>query len=47
MALQVNLPNQQMVRFSEDDMLTNVVEKEKDKGSMLTVFLNTEDINAR
>ncbi|CAH1432688.1 unnamed protein product [Lactuca virosa] len=49
MALQVHLPNQQMVRFNEDDTLTSVVEKEKDKRSMLTAFFlkNKEDISAR
>ncbi|CAH1427950.1 unnamed protein product [Lactuca virosa] len=49
MALQVHLPNQQMVRFSEDDTLTSVVEKEKDRRSMLTAFFlkNKEDTSAR
>ncbi|CAH1440058.1 unnamed protein product [Lactuca virosa] len=49
MALQMHLPGQQMVRFSEDDMLTDVVEKERDKKSMLTAFFlkNKEDISER
>ncbi|CAH1427111.1 unnamed protein product [Lactuca virosa] len=49
MALQVHLPNQQLVRFSEDDTLTSVVEKERDNRSMLTAFFlkNKEDIRAR
>ncbi|CAH1421261.1 unnamed protein product [Lactuca virosa] len=49
MALQVHLPNQQLVRFSEDDTLTSVVEKERDNRSMLTAFFlkNKEDIHAR
>ncbi|CAH1420675.1 unnamed protein product [Lactuca virosa] len=49
MDFHVHLPNQQMVRFSEDDMLTSVVENEKDKKSMLTAFFlkNKENIHAR
>nr|KAJ0216741.1 hypothetical protein LSAT_V11C300144770 [Lactuca sativa] len=47
--IMVHLPNQQLVRFSEDDTLTSVVEKERDNRSMLTAFFlkNKEDMRAR
>ena len=37
-ALQLHLPNQQIVRFSSDDRLTTIVERERNKRSMLTAF---------
>ncbi|KAL4564811.1 hypothetical protein LXL04_028882 [Taraxacum kok-saghyz] len=48
-ALQVHLPNQQLVRFSNDDTMTTIVEREKNKRSMLTAFFdrNKEDMSAR
>ncbi|GJZ19453.1 hypothetical protein Tco_0556043 [Tanacetum coccineum] len=49
MSLQVHLPNNQFVRFREDDVLTNIIERERNKRSMLTAFfeLNKKDTNAR
>ncbi|CAH1442934.1 unnamed protein product [Lactuca virosa] len=47
--LQLHLPNQQLVRFSDADTMTSIVEKEKDKRSMLTAFfkMNKENLCAR
>nr|GEV12429.1 vacuolar protein sorting-associated protein 36 [Tanacetum cinerariifolium] len=49
MSLQVHLPNKQLVRFAEDDELTDILERQRDKRSMLTVFfdLNKTDTHAR
>nr|GEX64745.1 PIF1 helicase [Tanacetum cinerariifolium] len=49
MSLQVHLPNHQSVRFTEDEELTDILEKERNKRSMLTAFfeLNQTDIQAR
>lgn len=49
MSLQVHLPNNQLVRFSEDDVMTDILERERDKRSMLTAFfdLNKTDVSAR
>ncbi|XP_023771820.1 uncharacterized protein LOC111920477 [Lactuca sativa] len=47
--LQLHLPNQQLVRFSDADTMTSIVEKEKDKRPMLTAFfkMNKENLCAR
>nr|GEV57667.1 hypothetical protein [Tanacetum cinerariifolium] len=47
--IQVHLPNNQFVRFREDDVLTNIIKRERNKRSMLTAFfkLNEIDTNAR
>nr|GEX62219.1 ATP-dependent DNA helicase PIF1-like [Tanacetum cinerariifolium] len=49
MSLQVHLPNNQLVRFREDDVLTDILNREINKRSMLTAFfeLNKTDPNAR
>ncbi|KAL4563839.1 hypothetical protein LXL04_027887 [Taraxacum kok-saghyz] len=47
--LQVHLPNQQMVRFSTTDTTDTIVERERNKRSMLTAFFerNKVDLQAR
>ncbi|CAH1412021.1 unnamed protein product [Lactuca virosa] len=47
--LQLHLPNQQLVRFTDDDAMISVVERERDKRSMLTAFfkMNKDNINTR
>ncbi|KAK9065053.1 hypothetical protein SSX86_016437 [Deinandra increscens subsp. villosa] len=45
LALQLHLPNQQMVRFSDDDIMTEIVERERDKRTMLTAFFDTNRVN--
>ncbi|XP_042757993.2 uncharacterized protein LOC111895117 [Lactuca sativa] len=49
MALQIHLPNQQLVRFKDGDRMENIVDREKEKDSMLTEFFkkNKEDSKAR
>nr|GEZ40520.1 hypothetical protein [Tanacetum cinerariifolium] len=49
MSLQVHLPNKQFVTFEEDVVLTDILEKERNKRSMLTAFfeLNQTDTEAR
>ncbi|GJZ02049.1 hypothetical protein Tco_0520010 [Tanacetum coccineum] len=49
MSLQVHLPNNQLVSFREDDVLTDILNRERNKRSMLTAFfeLNKTDPNAR
>ncbi|GJW18900.1 helicase-like protein [Tanacetum coccineum] len=49
MSLQVHLPDNQFVRFREDDVLTDILERERNKRSMLTAFfeLNKTDTNVR
>ncbi|PWA49074.1 hypothetical protein CTI12_AA485010 [Artemisia annua] len=49
MSLQVHLPNNQLVSFSEDNVMTDILEKERDTILMLTAFfeLNKTDVNAR
>ncbi|XP_024980907.1 uncharacterized protein LOC112517764 [Cynara cardunculus var. scolymus] len=49
MALQVHLPNKQLVRFRENDIMADIVDRERDKSSMLTAFFerNKTDMNAR
>ncbi|CAI9265811.1 unnamed protein product [Lactuca saligna] len=40
MSLHLHLPNQQLVRFSDNDSMIDIVDREKDKSSMLTAFFN-------
>lgn len=49
MSLQLHLPNKQLVRFRENDIITDIVDRERDKRSMLTAFfeLNKVDAGAR
>ncbi|KAJ9561616.1 hypothetical protein OSB04_006776, partial [Centaurea solstitialis] len=49
MALQIHLPNKQMVRFREDDIMADIVARERGKRTMLTAFFdkNKEDESAR
>nr|GEZ10845.1 hypothetical protein [Tanacetum cinerariifolium] len=49
MSLQVYLPNKQFITFEEDVVLTDILEKERNKRSMLTAFfeLNQTDTEAR
>ncbi|GJZ81677.1 helicase-like protein [Tanacetum coccineum] len=49
MSLQVHLPNKQFVTLEEDVVLTNILERERNKRSMLTAFfeLNQTDTQAR
>ncbi|KAI3764815.1 hypothetical protein L2E82_14832 [Cichorium intybus] len=49
MALHIHLPNQQLVRFKEGDIMEDIVDWERDKKSMLTAFFqrNKEDADAR
>ncbi|GJY67418.1 ATP-dependent DNA helicase PIF1 [Tanacetum coccineum] len=46
---EVHLPNNQFVRFREDDVLTDILNRERNKRSMLTALfeLNKTDPNAR
>nr|GEW09811.1 hypothetical protein [Tanacetum cinerariifolium]GEX57138.1 hypothetical protein [Tanacetum cinerariifolium] len=48
-SLQVHLPNNQLVSFREDDVLTDILNRERHKRYMLTAFfeLNKTDPNAR
>ncbi|XP_024984081.1 uncharacterized protein LOC112520008 [Cynara cardunculus var. scolymus] len=49
MALQIHLPNRQIVRFRDDNVMTDIVTRESDKRTMLTAFFdrNKEDESAR
>ncbi|XP_022040020.1 uncharacterized protein LOC110942554 [Helianthus annuus] len=49
LALQLHLPNNQMVRFRDDDLMPNIVDRERDKRTMLTTFfeINRNDETAR
>ncbi|KAI3509551.1 hypothetical protein L1887_24917 [Cichorium endivia] len=40
MALHLHLPNQHFVGFSDNDTMTDIIEREKDKSSMLTAFFD-------
>ena len=40
MDLQLHLPNKQMVRFRDDDIMTDIVDRERDKRTMLTAFFD-------
>ncbi|CAH1440547.1 unnamed protein product [Lactuca virosa] len=40
MSLHLHLPNQQLVRFSDNDSMIDIVDREKDKSLMLTVFFD-------
>nr|KAJ0223153.1 hypothetical protein LSAT_V11C200065140 [Lactuca sativa] len=49
LAFQIHLPNQQLVRFKDVDRMEDIVDREKEKDSMLTAFFkkNKEDSKAR
>ncbi|KAJ9558517.1 hypothetical protein OSB04_013131 [Centaurea solstitialis] len=49
MTLQLHLPNNQLVRFSDNDTMTDVVDRERHKRTMLTSFFHTNmvDTSAR
>ncbi|KAJ9551807.1 hypothetical protein OSB04_015852 [Centaurea solstitialis] len=49
MALKLHLPNNQLVRFSDTDTMTDIVAREGDKRTMLTAFFhrNRVDTSAR
>ncbi|GKA78478.1 ATP-dependent DNA helicase PIF1-like protein [Tanacetum coccineum] len=49
LALQIHFPNQQMVSFRDDELMTNIVDKERYKRSMLTAFfeMNKTDRDVR
>ncbi|XP_024965075.1 uncharacterized protein LOC112505392 [Cynara cardunculus var. scolymus] len=49
MALQLHIPNKQMVRFRYDDIMTDIVARESGKRTMLTAFFdrNKEEESAR
>ncbi|XP_022003440.2 uncharacterized protein LOC110900870 [Helianthus annuus] len=49
LALQLHLPNNQMVRFRDDELMPNIVDRERDKRTMLTTFfeINRNDETAR
>ena len=38
LALQLHLPNNQMIRFNDDDIMSEIVDMERDKRTMLTAF---------
>ncbi|KAL4568181.1 hypothetical protein LXL04_023788 [Taraxacum kok-saghyz] len=45
MALHLHLPNQQLVRFSGNDIITDIVDRERDKSSMLTTFFKMNKVD--
>ncbi|XP_035838033.1 uncharacterized protein LOC110900453 [Helianthus annuus] len=45
LALQLHLPNNQMVRFRDDDLMSNTVDRERDKRTMLTAFFERNRID--
>ncbi|KAL4583062.1 hypothetical protein LXL04_007626 [Taraxacum kok-saghyz] len=45
MALHLHLPNQQLVRFSDNDIITDIVDRERDKSSMLTTFFKINKVD--
>ncbi|KAI3745280.1 hypothetical protein L1987_58391 [Smallanthus sonchifolius] len=46
LALQLHLPNKQMVRFNDDDIMSEIVDRERDKITMLTSFFETNRVDA-
>ncbi|KAJ9544141.1 hypothetical protein OSB04_023848 [Centaurea solstitialis] len=44
-SMQIHLPNQQLVRFSENDVMADVVDRERQKRSMLTAFFHRNAID--
>ncbi|KAL4590964.1 hypothetical protein LXL04_003911 [Taraxacum kok-saghyz] len=44
-ALHLHLPNQQLVRFSDNDIITDIVDRERDKSSMLTDFFKINKVD--
>ncbi|XP_076953571.1 uncharacterized protein LOC143627683 [Bidens hawaiensis] len=45
LTLQLHLPNQQMVRFRDDDIMTQIVDRERGKKTMLTAFFKTNRVD--
>ncbi|XP_076918648.1 uncharacterized protein LOC143579149 [Bidens hawaiensis] len=45
LTLQVHLPNKQMVRFRDDDIMSEVVDRERNKKTMLTAFFETNRLD--
>ncbi|XP_076915949.1 uncharacterized protein LOC143575455 [Bidens hawaiensis] len=45
LALQLHLPNQQMVRFGDDDIMSEIFDRERDKKTMLTAFFETNRVD--
>ncbi|KAL4566121.1 hypothetical protein LXL04_030231 [Taraxacum kok-saghyz] len=45
MALHLHLPNQQLVRFLDNDIITDIVDRERDKSSMLTAFFKINKVD--
>ncbi|KAJ9566736.1 hypothetical protein OSB04_002702 [Centaurea solstitialis] len=45
MALQLHLPNKQMVRFRDDDIMTDIIDRERDKRTMLTAFFDRNKVD--
>ncbi|XP_076922418.1 uncharacterized protein LOC143584204 [Bidens hawaiensis] len=45
LALQLHLPNNQMVRFRDDDVMSEIVDRERDKRTMLTAFFETNRLD--
>ncbi|XP_076927916.1 uncharacterized protein LOC143591651 [Bidens hawaiensis] len=43
--LQLHLPNQHMVRFRDDDNMSEIVDRERDKKTMLTAFFETNRVD--
>lgn len=46
MSLQLHLSNKKLVRFRENDIITDIVDRERDKRSMLTAFFELNKVNA-
>ncbi|XP_076936709.1 uncharacterized protein LOC143603972 [Bidens hawaiensis] len=45
LTLQLHLPNQQVARFREDDIMSQIVDRERDKKTMLTAFFETNRVD--
>ncbi|KAD4178348.1 hypothetical protein E3N88_26939 [Mikania micrantha] len=45
LALQLHLPNNQMVRFRDDDIMSVIIDRERDKRTMLTAFFETNSVD--
>ncbi|XP_076927855.1 uncharacterized protein LOC143591556 [Bidens hawaiensis] len=45
LTLQVHLPNKQMVRFRDDDIMSEAVDRERNKKTMLTAFFETNRLD--
>ncbi|XP_076937964.1 uncharacterized protein LOC143605899 [Bidens hawaiensis] len=45
LALQLHLPNNQMVRFRDDDIMFEIVDRERDKRTLLIAFFETNRVD--